>query len=66
MLLRGSLRSQVLDMDTGITIITPEPPKVAYLFHGLNSGHDSWSEKSMLPAYSKYYNVVFVMPEVLR
>lgn len=71
MLLRGSLYSQVLDMSTGITVITPEeprsePPKVAYVLHGLNSGNGSWSEGSMLPTYAKDYNVVFIMPEVGR
>lgn len=71
MLLRGSLYSQVLDMNTGVTIITPEesfpePPKIAYILHGLNAGNGSWSESSMLPAYAKNYNVVFVMPEVGR
>lgn len=71
MILRGSLFSQVLEMETGVTIITPneaftEPPKIAYVLHGLNSGNGSWSDCSMLPAYAKDYNVIFVMPEVGR
>lgn len=71
MLLRGSLFSQVLDMETGVTIITPEetfpePPRIAYVLHGLNSGNGSWSDCSLLPAYAKNYNAVFIMPEVGR
>lgn len=71
MILRGSLFSQTLEMETGVTVITPsesfsEAPKVAYVLHGLNAGNGSWSECSMLPAYAKDYNVVFVMPEVGR
>lgn len=71
MILRGTLFSQILDMDTGVTVITPnenfaEPPQIAYLLHGLGSNNGSWSECSMLPSYAKDYNVVFVMPEVGR
>lgn len=71
MIVRGSLCSTVLEMDTGVTIITPEqefpePPSVAYVFHGLGADSGSWADSSMLPSYSKDYNVLFVMPEVGR
>lgn len=72
MILRGSVFSQVLDMETGLTVITPSEirrgarPQVAYVLHGLNAANGSWSECSMLPAYAQDYNVVFVMPEVGR
>lgn len=71
MILRGNLFSTTLDMDSGITVITPEepqenPPQLALVLHGLNSGSDSWANSSMLPTYAKNYNVLFVMPEVGR
>ncbi len=72
MIFRGSVFSEVLEMDTGLTVITPsdypEPgtPKVAYLLHGLGAGNGSWSECSLLPLYAREYNVVFIMPEAGR
>ncbi|MCC8167302.1 MAG: esterase family protein [Planctomycetes bacterium] len=72
MILRGSVYSEVLEMDTGLTIITPsdfpEPgtPKVAYLLHGLGAANGSWSECSLLPLYAREHNVVFIMPEAGR
>lgn len=71
MILRGSVYSEVLEMHTGITIITPKlkpssPPAVAYLFHGLSADNGMWTESSLLPVYAEEYNAVFVMPEVGR
>lgn len=71
MILRGSVYSEALEMDTGITIITPKlkpssPPAVAYLFHGLSADNGMWSESSLLPVFAEEYNAVFVMPEVGR
>lgn len=72
MILRGTLQSTVLEMETGVTIITPTEyskglrPQVAYVLHGLGAGSGSWAEYSMLPAYAKDYDVMFIMPEVGR
>lgn len=71
MILRGSVYSEILEMDAGITVITPKtaaaaPPAVAYLFHGLGADNGMWSDSSLLPVYAERYNAVFVMPEVGR
>ena len=72
MILRGSVYSKVLDLDTGLTILTPkdydsnEKYPVAYLLHGLTGNHDSWLTNTMLPVYANKYQMIFVMPEVNR
>lgn len=79
MILRGTLPSAVLGMDTGITVITPgtyhldevmkpekQPYKVAYLFHGLYGNNSSWADYTMLPAYAGDYHMIFIMPETAR
>lgn len=72
MILRGSVFSQTLDTDTGITVIAPDrgdgtlPPKVVYLLHGLSGSSGNWSDLSTLPDYASDYRAVFVMPEAGR
>ncbi|MEY8337270.1 alpha/beta hydrolase-fold protein [Lachnospiraceae bacterium 62-35] len=77
MILRGSVPSAVLGMDTGLTVIVPgsyrdtqdqvrQPYKVAYLLHGLYGNHQSWSDYTMLPDYASNYEIVFIMPEAGR
>ncbi len=72
MILRGSVYSKVLEMDTGITVLTPpdyrtkRPPKVAYILHGLHGNNGNWPDYTRLPFYAREYPAVCVMPEVNR
>jgi len=72
MILRGSVFSKILEMETGITIVTPNDFKtgrtyqVAYLLHGLCGRSGDWVDYTMLPVYANDYNVIFIMPEVAR
>lgn len=71
MILRGNFFSQKLQMETHITIVAPDrfsalPNKVIYLLHGLCGRSGDWLEYTTLPAYSKDYQAIFVMPEVAR
>ncbi len=71
MRLRGTVFSKTLEMDTGITIITPNVIKpgqyrVAYLLHGLFGNNESWADYTMLPHFANDYDIIFVMPEVGR
>lgn len=73
MILRGSVFSKTLDMDTGITIVAPnqsekssEANKVVYLLHGICSNNGSWVDYTMLPVYAAKYNATIIMPEVMR
>lgn len=71
MILRGSVYSKTLEMETGITIITPPTgtggvPQVAYILHGLCGSNGNWTDNSLLPVYARDYNAVMVMPEVGR
>ena len=58
MRLTGTVYAKTLEMDTGISIVTPdhfqpkEPYKVAYLLHGLCGSSRTWLEYSMLPVYA--------------
>ena len=70
MILRGSVYSKVLRMDTGLTVVAPDkgpgPYRAAYLLHGLCGNHESWSTYTMLPAFASRYGMLFAMPEVGR
>ncbi len=72
MILRGTVYSKILEMDTGVTILTPpdyragRPPKVAYILHGLHGNNGNWSEYTRLPAYARDYPAVCIMPEAGR
>ena len=71
MLLRGTLYSNILQIDTGISVLTPKSIQaknyqVVYLLHGLGGNHESWLSHTMLPVYAEKYNMIFVMPEVAR
>ena len=72
MILKGCVYSNTLQMDTGITIVTPNifraegNYKVTYLLHGLCGNHDSWLDYSMLASYARSGDVVYVLPEVGR
>lgn len=71
--LRGSIFSEVLYMDTDITIITPRKPKdatgnnkVIYPLHGLSENNGSWSNNLGLIISSQKYNITYIIPEVQR
>lgn len=70
MRLNGSVFSQTLQMDTGLTIVTPNVPrpsyKVVYLLHGLCGNHQSWLDYSMLPMYAMAGSTIYIMPEAGR
>lgn len=68
MLFQGRLFSEVLQLDTGITILAPEnlqspPQKVIYLLHGLCGDNASWAAYTMLPAYAQKSNAIFILPD---
>ena len=57
MILRGNVTSQVLGMDTGLTVLCADdrwegPRKVVYLLHGLWGDADSWLDYTMLPTHA--------------
>ena len=65
MRLSGSVYSKILDMDTGLTIVTPNKLreskyKVVYLLHGLCGNDRSWLDYTMLPAYAAKGDTVYV------
>jgi putative tributyrin esterase len=72
MILRGHVFSKILEMETGITVVTPNDfqsggtYQVVYLLHGLCGRSGDWADYTMLPAYARDYQVIFVMPEVAR
>lgn len=72
MILRGTVFSQTMEMDSGITVIAPNdftgraPYRIAYLLHGRSGNSDSWADYSMLPFYALSGKTVYVLPEVGR
>jgi S-formylglutathione hydrolase FrmB len=72
MILRGSVFSKVLEMETGVTVVIPnkfdigQNYQVVYLLHGLCGNNDDWVNYSMLPVYANNYRAVFIMPEIAR
>ena len=72
MILTGELYSKVLEMDTGISIVSPSnyrikgDLKVCYLLHGLMGNNTSWLNNTMLNVYADNYDMIFIMPEVQR
>ncbi len=79
MILRGMVASKELAMETGLTVIAPDPdadtgpdagmkgaPGCCYVLHGIYANHENWAAYSMLPVYARKHNIVFVMPEAAR
>lgn len=72
MILRGNVFSQILEMDTGISVVLPnqlrlnEEYKVVYLLHGLCGNHETWIQYSMLADYARWGNTIYIMPEAAR
>lgn len=72
MRLSGTVFSHTLEMDTDISVITPnrlhgnEDYKVAYVLHGLCGNNRTWLDYSLLPLYANAGNTIYVLPEVQR
>lgn len=72
MRLNGTVFSKILNMDTGITVVTPNQMKenelynVVYLLHGLCGNHQTWLDYSMLATYASVGQSIYIMPEVSR
>ena len=71
---KGTIRSDVMVMDTALTVVLPfdmkkipekECPAV-FLLHGLKQGSDAWARMSSAERYANEYGVALVMPEVQR
>lgn len=72
-LFKGSIRSEVLNMNTGLSVVLPHdssvvdvknPVKVLYLLHGLKGNADSWNNNTSIERYARLHGVAVVMPEV--
>ena len=72
MILRGTVFSNILGKDTGITIVTPGnlqeggPYKVAYILHVLCGDSATWVDDSMLPVYAREGRTIFILPDAAR
>lgn len=72
MILRGTVFSNSLMMETGITILTcgesgqQTPYKVAYLLHGVCGSNTNFMDSTMLSVYAAQYRCIFVMPDAHR
>lgn len=69
--LRCDFRSDVMDMNTSMTVILPEGTKqseirVVYLLHGLADNCSGWSRYTSVERYAREHNVALVIPEVQR
>lgn len=72
MILRGTVYSKTLKMDTKISVVVPnifrrrKAFKVVYLLHGLMGDCDSWVDYTMLPVFAQEQQTVVIMPSVDR
>lgn len=69
--LRVDFRSEVMDMNTSMTVILPEQKKldnikVVYLLHGLADNCTGWSRYTSVERYAREKDVALVIPEVQR
>ena len=71
-LFRGDVRSSVMQMDTGLTVMLPydrpvknqqEPCKVLYLLHGMKLNTTGWQRYTNLENFTKENGIAVVMPE---
>ena len=73
-LFRGSIRSDILKMDTTVNVILPEAHYVApktenrtlILLHGLKQNADTWQRMSRVESYVHPANFNVIIPEVQR
>lgn len=69
--LRCDFRSDILDMNTSMTVVLPEKCNlhdvcVVYLLHGLADNCSGWTRYTSVERYARKYNVALVIPEVQR
>lgn len=69
--LRCDFRSEVMDMNTSMTVVLPEGVpqseiRVIYLLHGLADNCTGWSRYTSVERYARAHNVALVIPEVQR
>ncbi len=69
--LRCDFRSEVMDMNTSMTVVLPEGVRqsqirVVYLLHGLADNCTGWSRYTSVERYAREHNVALVIPEVQR
>lgn len=69
--LRVDFRSEVMDMNTSMTVVLPEQKrldntKVVYLLHGLADNCSGWSRYTSVERYAREKDVALVIPEVQR
>lgn len=69
--LRCDFRSEVMDMNTSMTVILPEgveqsEVRVIYLLHGLADNCSGWSRYTSVERYAREHGVALVIPEVQR
>lgn len=69
--LRCDFRSEVMDMNTSMTVVLPEgvrqsEVRVVYLFHGLADNCSGWSRYTAVERYARELGVALVIPEVQR
>ena len=71
-MLRGSVYSKTLEMETGLTVLFPKNYesgkkfRAAYLLHGICASNGSWVENTMLPVYAGDCDAVMIMPDAVR
>lgn len=77
-LLHVNLHSDVLNMDTGISVIMPERQQgiglagggrreeypVLWLFHGRSDDHTIWMRRTSIERYAAPLGIIVIMPEV--
>lgn len=69
--LRCDFRSEVMDMNTSMTVVLPEGGKqsnvkVVYLLHGLADNCTGWSRYTSVERYAREKGIALVIPEVQR
>lgn len=70
---QGSIYSKLMQMDTGLTVILPDCPKVIskdypvlYLLHGLEDNNACWMQRTQIERYAAMHDLIVIMPEVQR
>ena len=64
-----SVRSDKMNKDVPVTVITPDSYKkgkefpVIYLLHGYSGDHTSWAQEGVVGRLADQYNVILVMPD---
>lgn len=72
MIVTGSIFSQTLQMNTGLSVMAPdellpsESYQAVYLLHGLSGSCTDYLNYTMLADYGKNCRAIYIMPEVQR